>query len=69
MPKYRAKANTFVDGRDIRAGQTFETDAKPSKAWELIAEPKAAEDEGGEGNESNEGGEGGAKRGRKKASE
>lgn len=45
MPQYKAKTNTFVNGRDVRAGQVFYSDAKPSKAWQLIEEASEAEDE------------------------
>lgn len=36
MAKYRAKGLTFVDGSLKRAGEEFESDAKPSEEWERI---------------------------------
>lgn len=36
MARYRAKDTLWLDGRRIRPGQEFESDAKPGKKWELL---------------------------------
>jgi hypothetical protein len=39
MAKYRAKADLYVGGRLIKAGEAFEADGEPGEKWESL-DPK-----------------------------
>lgn len=36
MARYKAKDTLWLDGRRIRPGQEFVSDAKPGQKWELL---------------------------------